>query len=271
MAAAVEEPRPRSFPHDSAALHPEGGDGEQLPFDQHQLIVCNAYTSRQPLDILQVRTRESLTAGKPLAYKQCAEFFLSLEEGEELDFKSGGQDVSTFSAKGLPNSSASLLLVPHRRGPREIGINFQSHAFTKVQTPQIAVMDVYVGNKSEAGEVQIIEDLPVAGKRLRNRVEERIKFGSVVAVNPGEYEVLLAGGGAKASRPDGSSSGSVSLHAAGETKFVVLRVGGESEAEGDHYPQELLGFPNAACSISTCFSFVSILIFVVHLLSDGLS
>merc|ERR1711924_173029 len=108
---------------------------------KQQLVICNAYTSKKGLDVIQVRTMDRLTGTSPLAYKQCREYELPLQEGDQIDFKAGELDVGTFYATGLPKSSASLLLVPHRREPNSASISFESHAFADMKSPQIAVVD----------------------------------------------------------------------------------------------------------------------------------
>lgn len=221
----------------------------QTPEVEHHLVICNAYASPKNLEIVQVSTRQVVTEGNPLAYKQCKDFTLSLHEGEQLDFKADGMDVGTFFATGLPKSAASLLLIPHRRSPRAVGCSFESHAFAEVQSPQIAVIDAYRGKSDkQAGAVKIIETLETASndKAAPEPVEEDLKFNSVVAVNPGKYHIALTG-------TDGSMTGTALLNAAGATKFVVMRLGVEDEAQSGRYPQELVVFPNGAMRISVTF------------------
>lgn len=213
----------------------------QTPQVQHELVICNAYTSPHAVEILRVRTQESLTSGNPLAYKQCKQFSLPLEEGDQIDFKAGGLDVGTFYATGLPKSSASLLLIPHRRSPHAVGMSFESHAFADLQSPQVAVIDAYRGKSDkQPGAISIIESLDPSADKADTPVEEELKFNSVVAVNPGNYQVSMTG----------SKGSSLALNAAGATKYVVMRLGVEGEAaQGGSYPQELIVFPNGAARI----------------------
>jgi len=215
----------------------------QAPEVEHNLVICNAYASMNKLEIIKVSNRQVVTEGNPLAYKQCKDFTMSLIEGEQLDFKAGGLDVGTFYATGLPKSTASLLLIPHRRSAHAVGCSFESHAFAEVQSPQIAVIDAYRGKKGkQAGTVKIIENMAPSGdKAPASLVEEDLKFGSVVAVNPGKYEISLAG-------TDGTITGVVPLSADGAKKFVVMRLGVEDDSQGK-YPQELVVFPNVATHV----------------------
>jgi len=227
----------------------------QAPEVQHHLLICNAYASPDKLEIVKVSTRQVLTEGSPLDYKQCKDFSLLLEEGEQLDFKAGGLDVGTFFATGLPKSAASLLLIPHRRSPRSVGCSFESHAFADVKSPQIAVIDAYRGKSAnKTASVKITENVAASGdKAAEPPVEEELKFNSVVAVNPGRYQIALTG-------TDGKASGGAPLNADGATKFVVMRLGAEDESQsGGRYPQELVVFPkNGAIRVGfTVLTFIA--------------
>jgi len=225
---------------------------------QHKLMVCNAYASPDSLEIVKVKTRQVLTGPDPLDYKQCKDFSLLLEEGEQLDFKAGGLDVGTFFATGLPKSAASLLLIPHRKSPRSVGCSFESHAFADVQSPQIAVIDAYRGKSAnKTASVKITENVAASGdKAAEPPVEEELKFNSVVAVNPGRYQIALTG-------TDGKASGGAPLNADGATKFVVMRLGADDELLSNgafrRYPQELVVFPkNGAIRIGfTLLTFIA--------------
>jgi len=229
----------------------------QTPEVQQQLVVCNAYTSPKALEIVQVRTRQSLTAGHPLAYKQCKEFSLYLEEGDQLDFKVGSLDVGTFHATGLPKSAASLLLIPQRRSPHAVGVSFKSHAFSKVQNPQIAVIDAYDGKRDQNFEgVKIIESFGEKTDKTQEQLEEELKYNSIVAVNPGRYLVSLTGAG---------RSG-IALNAQNAAKYVVMRIGIEGEgAQSGHFPQELMVFPSGAFRKALHFSVKLLLVLVAIL------
>jgi len=214
---------------------------------EQALVICNAYASPKSLEIMAVRTRVSLTEGSPLAYKQCKEFSLPLEEGDQIDFKAGGLDVGTFYATGLPKSASSLLLIPHRRSPHAVGVSFESHAFAQLQSPQIAVIDAYRGkSQKKIGTVKIIENLPPSTDKAElTEVEEELRFNSVVAVNPGKYSISIPGGGDNRTH--------AALNAVGAGKYVIMRLGNEDEVAGGHYPQELIVFPNSALRTATSF------------------
>jgi len=226
----------------------------KAPEVDHHLTICNAYASQNFLEVVQVSNRQILTENNPLAYKQCKDFTLPLHEGEQLDFKIGGLDVGTFFANGLPKSAASLLLIPQRRSPHAVGCSFQSHAFEDVQSPQIAVIDAYrlkSATGKQPGAVKIMESVAPAGSKdaaADEAMEEELKFNSVIAVNPGKYEISLTG-------TTGIATHAAPLNAVGAAKFVVMRLGNEDESA---YPQELVVFPNG--SMRMRFSFVIMLV-----------
>lgn len=206
---------------------------------EHQLVVCNAYASAKPLSIVLVRTGQKLTQDKPMKYKQCEDLTVPLNEGDQLDFKAGALEIGTFFATGLPKTSTSLLLVPHRKSPHSVGVTFESHAFADVKSPQIAVIDAYHGKSgNQAGAVRLVENM--AQSAPQTPTEEDLKFNSVVAVNPGRYDVSITGNVA-----------SLPLNAVGADKYVIMRLGNEVEGtEGVQFPQELVVFPNRAVQLA---------------------
>lgn len=231
----------------------------QTPQVEHELVICNAYASPKALEIVQVRNHESLTQGAPLAYKQCKDFNVPLQEGDQLDFKAGSLDVGTFYATGLPRSPTSLLLVPHRRSPHSVGVSFESHAFADLRNPQIAVIDAYRGKNGRDGKVTIVENSAKPEDKGEALIEEELKFNSVVAVNPGNYKISLSS--------TGSHPTSVPLNAAGASKYVVMRLG--VEGEGTHagsYPLELIVYPNAAAQLVLRMS-VAVVVFAAAFLN----
>lgn len=201
-----------------------------VPKAEQKLRICNAYASADPLDIYHVKSKHDLTAGMPLPYKQCRDFQVNLEEGDQLDFKSHQVDMGTFYATGLPTTQASLLLIPHRRTPSSIAMTFDSHAFAALDSAQIAVVDAYRG--PQAGSVQIFN--PSA--------REDLEYNSVVALNPGKYQLALMGG-------SGQNVTSLDFHVKPKETYVAMRVGIEDEqdaAKAAAFPMELIIFPNAA-------------------------
>jgi len=214
--------------------------------EQH-LIICNAYASPVSLDIFHVEGSidvypsnayaspvDRITGSRPLEYKECRDFEMPLEEGDQLDFRAGKLDVGTFYATGLPTSTASLLLIPQRRDSHSKSMRFESHAFANLQSPQIAVVDAYTGNSQT--DVSIGEVLPAGS--TSEPIVEMLKFSSVVAVNPGNYKVASTGSLGQQLVPVAKM-----LLAQNQAKYVVMRVGLESVSGSvASYPQELVVF-----------------------------
>lgn len=223
------------------------------PQVQQHLIVCNAYDSSSPLEILHEDQQVLLTRGKPLAYKECSEFMLPLMEGDRLDFKSNGQEVGIFHATSMPKVATSLLLIPHRRKTLTKSMAFQSHAFADLQSPQIAVVDVYRGK--ETGAVNLIE----SPEGHEEPLTEELSFSSVVAVNPGKYKIALKGSQAAAPQE---------LEADDKAKYVAMRIGGGTQ-NGVALPQELVIFKSFSMSryISVTISMVVAVLLLAFL--DG--
>jgi hypothetical protein len=220
---------------------------------EQQLTICNAYTSKTPLEVVRVRTHESLNAGKPLAYKQCAKFSVPLEEGDQIDFKAGHLDVGTFYATGLPKFQSSLVLVARRRNHNAVGLSFESHAFAEVTNPQIAIIDAYRGKG--VGAVKISESKQNMDKTgALVQIEDELKFNTVVAVNPGPYEIALAASSAS------EKAEKLPLETKSKGKYIIMRVGSEvSPSAVDKYPQELIAF-NSGAFMPRSFGFVAALV-----------
>jgi len=239
----------------------------QAPQIEQELFICNAYASPNAVDIVHVRTQEHLTKGGSLQYKECKSFKLPMQEGDQLDFKSKSLDIGTFYATGLPKSSSSLLLVMRRRSPHSTAVKFESHAFTETEKPQIAIIDAFQGKLLDGmGDVKIMEELKDASGKVdlrkmqdegefyhtpMKKLKENLKFNTVVAVNPGKYELSLASS-VKKDMP-------VPLQAHDGKKYVLIRFG--DEAEGKDYPQELIAFPSAAtrCGYPITMTFFAVI------------
>merc|ERR1719266_491333 len=73
------------------------------------------------------------------------------------------------------------------------------------------------------------------GKGGKSSRSEELRFESVVAVNPGVYEVALVGS-------DGETKAKNSLVALNRESYIVLRTGVEAK-QGPSYPQELVVYP----------------------------
>jgi len=220
-----------SAAHHSAALRAKGFV-KALEF-KHRLRVCNAYPYAAALDIYRSKN-ERLTGDDPMPYKRCKDFVSKLQPGDKLEFKVGDATAGTFSVSDLPNNDAVLLLVIHRHDPVSTAVSFESHIFAKLANAQVAVIDTY---KGKARATARIMDADPKAKTSRS---EELRYDSVVAVNPGKYEVALTG-------EDGEEKAKSPLVALDRESYVVLRTGMEAQ-KGYSFPQELVVFPQSDAS-----------------------
>jgi len=195
---------------------------------KHRLRVCNAYPFAASIDVHNSKTK--LTA-KPMPYKGCQDFTGPLKAGDKLEFKVGDASAGTFEVEGLPNNDAVLLLIIHRHDATSTAASFESHVFANLANPQVAIIDTYKGVAKSTPRIMDRKD------EDRQERSEELRYSSIVAVNPGIYEVELDGQNGKVGTP-------IQLVAVNRESYVVLRVGVESKS-GPKYPQELVIFPNS--------------------------
>merc|ERR1719329_722006 len=154
-----------------------------------------------------------------------------LKAGDKLEFKVSGASAGTFSVSDLPNNDAVLLLVIHRHDQLSTAVSFESHVFANLLNAQVAIIDTYKGVSRSTPRIKDKEDATKHSAR-----SEELRYSSIVAVNPGVYEVELDGA-------DGIK-GKNELVALNRESYIVLRVGVESK-NGKSYPQELVVFPKS--------------------------
>lgn len=194
---------------------------------KHVLRVCNAYPYSYPMDVYL--GKEKLTE-KPMPYKQCEEFKSTLKPNDKIDFRVGDSSAGSFSVSELPGNDAVMLLVIYRHDTLSTAVSFESHVFSNLINSQIAVLDAYRGSAQSTPRIQDVRD----AKTTRN---EELRYDSVVAVNPGLYEVVLESS-------DGESKARHELVALNRESYVIVRCGVEA-AQGQSYPQELMVFPHS--------------------------
>merc|ERR1719214_271300 len=196
---------------------------------KHRLRACNAYPYAAPLDVY-INHVNKLTKDEPMPYKTCREFTTPLKAGDKLKFKVGDANAGTFSISDLPNTDAVLLLVIHRHDTLTNAVSFESHVFANLLNAQIAVIDTYKGSEKAAIRIQDHN----GGKDSR---AEALHYNSVVAVNAGDYDVILTG-------TDGKTKSKDTLVAVNKESYVILRVGVEAQ-QGQSYPQEVVVAPKS--------------------------
>jgi len=199
---------------------------------KHKLRICNAYPDRGAIDVFHGDTR--LTSA-PMEYKECKEFASPMKVGDKLKFEVDGVRAGHFAVSDLPEGDAVLVLVVFRHDTTSQAVAFESHVFANLINAQIAVLDAYRG-PSGAGTTPAIRDPSGASKPGGARVEA-LHYDSVVAVNPGVYEVVLQG-------PGGHIKTKKELVALNRESYIVVRCGVEPR-NGQAYPQELIVFPHS--------------------------
>jgi len=208
---------------------------------KHQLRVCNAFPSGAALEVYRGK-EEKLTSDEPMPYKTCRDFSSPLKAGDKLEFMLGDASSGSFSVSDLPNNDAVLLLVVHRHDAASTAVAFESHIFANLPNAQVAVIDTYKGKAHSVP--RIIDGAPPHSDEEKAKQEviskqkhsEELRYQSVVAVNPGIYDVEL-------DDADGKAEAKSQLVALNHESYVVLRMGVEATA-GPSYPQELVIFPN---------------------------
>jgi len=204
----------------------------------HRLRACNAYPYQTALDLY--RGKVKLTSDAPMAYKSCRDFLEPMKSGDKLEFKVGEETAGTFSVSGLPSNDAVLLLIIHRHDTLSTAVSFESHVFADLNSPQIAVIDTYKGKAR--GRARIFD-----GKPTTNLTHgEELRYNSVVAVNPGVYEVELVG-------QDDKTEATHQLVALNHESYVILRAGLEAQA-GASFPEELIVFPASDAMLLRSFA-----------------
>jgi len=207
---------------------------------KHRLRVCNAYPFAASLDVYRGKG-DKLTGDDSMPYKACRDFLAPLHSGDKLEFKVGDASTGTFSVADLPSNDAVLLLVVHRHDTLSTAVSFESHVFANLESAQIAVIDTYKGTAKASTRIMDAKPAaPAAGKDAKapaSARSEELRFDSVVAVNPGVYEVMLAD-------KDGKEEAKTELVALAHESYVVLRTGVESQ-QGQSFTQELVVFPKS--------------------------
>jgi len=217
--------------HGGAHVGGKGGGFVKALAFKHRLRVCNAYPYAASLDVYRGLHEKLTEAAMP--YKACQDFATPLKAGDKLQFKVGDANAGIFSVSDLPNNDAVLLLVIHRHDTLSTAVSFESHVFANLLNAQLAIIDTYKGSSQAMPRIMDAQ----GGKSSRS---EELRYDSVVAVNPGLYEVVLAG-------KDGETKAKSSLVALNRESYIVLRTGVESQ-RGQSYPQELVVYPRSDAS-----------------------
>jgi len=196
---------------------------------KHRLRVCNAYPYSTPLNVFIGKpSGVSKITETAMPYKVCQEFEPQLHAGDRIDFRFQAASAGTFVVGDLPNTDAVLMLVIYRHSRKTTAVAFESHVFANLLNAQIAVLDTFQGSEKSSMKIMDMEEATTSRS-------EELAPNSVVALNPGKYEVGLFGG-------DGIRKSHSELTVANRQSSVVIRVGVQPE-HGRAYPQELIVYP----------------------------
>jgi len=194
---------------------------------KHRLRVCNAFPYEAGLDVYRGKT-EKLNGDAPLPYKGCGDFKVHLKPGDKLDFRVGTASAGKFSVTDLPNSDSLLLLTILRHDQETTESEFESHVFANLLNAQVAIIDTYKGPEGSRVYIQDVKD----AKRAR---KEQLRYGSVVALNKGKYEVVLE-------EKEDHQVSKRKLVAVERESYVILRVGVNAKS-GPSYSEDLVVYP----------------------------
>jgi len=195
------------------------------------LRLCNAYPYTHPMDVYLGKEKLTETS---LAYKSCGEYHPNLKVGDKLDFKVDDASAGSFTVSELPSNDAILVLIIYRHDTRSTAVSFESHVFANLLNAQLAVLDAYKGSAQAVPKIRDVKEHIEKDQVVRS---EELRYNSVVAVNQGLYEVVLAA-------PNGEKKATHELVAINRESYLVVRCGVESEV-GQAFPQELMVYPHS--------------------------
>jgi len=207
----------------------ESGVGERT------LRICDAFAGSTKLQIKSLKGNTDLGT---VFYKDCVDHQLSLIEGDQLQFKALEPtpiDVGTFAVAGIPKATSAPLLLIVSNKKNSTTATFKSHAFGEPSegAAQVAVVDTFVGTDGNHS-LRIKDDASTeTSEMVEQRIAEDLPFNAVVAVSPGTYSVELSG--------QQKTVGTATLRAGAMMNYVVMRVGGVSDA-----PEEIVVYPQTA-------------------------
>merc|ERR1719375_2727326 len=199
---------------------------------KRRLRVCNAYPYAAALDVS--KSSEQLTVDEPMSYKTCRDFEVELTPGDKLIFKVGEANAGTFSVSDMPNNDAVLLLIISRHDTLSTAVSFESHVYANLLNAQVAVVDTYKGTEKASLKIKDHED-------AKTSRQEELRFDSVVAVNPGKYDVVLWSS-------DGEAVSTQPLVALNRESYIIMRTGVKAQ-QGSSYSQELVVYPQSDSSL----------------------
>lgn len=186
----------------------------------HQLRLCNAH----PKGALNVWLDDEdtmhmpLTKGRPIHPRECREMRQLMRVGDYLEFRLEGVPQHVFVPAAPVEEGTIALHAVYEKTPGIAGVYL--HYFDRLTYPQVAIVDVAPSAKGKAP--LPAAKLQCAGGECTSGKVENAKFGQVLPINPGQYDVEV-------------DNRRVELDAALGQSYAILRLG-----EGD-----LLVYPPA--------------------------
>lgn len=204
---------------DKASAGKSSGVPDTEPRD-HQLRLCNAH----PKGALNVWLDDEdtmhvpLTKGRPIQPRECREMRQLMRVGDYLEFRLEGVPQHVFVPAAPVEEGTIALHAVYEKTPGIAGVYL--HYFDRLTYPQVAIVDVAPNAKGKAA--LPAARLQCAGGECTAGKVENAKFGQVLPINPGQYDVEV-------------DHRRVELDAALGQSYAILRLG-----EGD-----LLVYPPA--------------------------
>lgn len=191
------------------------------------------------------------TDSGPLPFKRCADVSgVPLQLGSVLNFRiAGDMSIGTFLVQDLPEHGSMLQLVLKRRDTWSTAADFSSHVFSAAITPQVAIVNAYLG---PARSVLECRSVPTGYESLSESPSEReeVNWNTVVDIAPGSYEWHLMS--TTRSRQHAEKA-YVEFKAAGQTPYTIIRVGTEAVG-GQSYSEELVVWPAEGAELHNGFA-----------------
>jgi hypothetical protein len=235
----------------------------QRPWD---LRLCNAYAYDGWVHVYHGSGRRSATSytessgdgetrlttrSGPLPFKRCTDVSgVPLQLGSVLNFRiAGDMTIGTFLVQDLPEHGSMLQLVLKRRDTWSTAADFSSHVFSATATPQVAIVNAYLG---PARSVLEVRGVPTGFERLSEPPSEReeVHWGTVVDIAPGRYEWHLM---STTRTRHHAEKAYVEFKAAGQTPYTIIRVGTEAVG-GQSYSEELVVWPAEGAELHNGFA-----------------
>jgi len=243
---------------------------QPIEFKQN-LLVCNAYHSKSPMQVRQNGQHiQGQTRGIP--FEQCREISTHIRPKDKIDVVFGKSVQGSFEIGDLPAADSVLLLVVEKRDTHSTLLAFQSFAFpvqADGDTANIAVVDT-VRENSNLPSLRMEDHLIGKGqsKLLSKRIEQ-LRFNRVYNVEQGMYDASIlehddvTGGSGRGRQVAKGSTRTLNLRK--NRNYVIFRV-----SDGKHVRQSLAVYPDLQSGTMRCTVTLITVFFTFLLLEDAM-